>query len=120
MIDISPFEDSFEERSTNPSRHFHQALKEALLRKEQLSFYKKLSSDKFSRCNRQNHSSDKWTSCTSSATVDDFLERGRGKRERERKVHFDDVTFPLKSEGKARRLKIMRYLGLVAPVGSPF
>ncbi|CAJ1968844.1 unnamed protein product [Sphenostylis stenocarpa] len=118
MTDISPFENSFEERSANSSRDFHKALKQALKRKEQVNSY--LSSDRHSPCNQQNHSCDKWTSCTSSTTMDDFVLRGRGKRERKRKVHFDEVTFPLKSQKKSRRLKIMRYLGLVAPVGSPF
>ncbi|KAK7345472.1 hypothetical protein VNO77_16076 [Canavalia gladiata] len=120
MTDISAFEDSFEERSINPSKDFHKALKQALHRKEQLSSCRTLSSDRCSHCNQQNHSSDKWTSCNSSATVDDFLQRGRSRRERKREVNFDEVTFPLKSERTTRRLKIMRYLGLVAPVGSPF
>ncbi|OIW01573.1 hypothetical protein TanjilG_21153 [Lupinus angustifolius] len=117
---ISAFEDCFEERSTNPSCDFQEALKQALQRKEQLSSSRTLSSDRSTHSEQQDHSSDKWTSCTSSRIMDDFQERRRGKRERKRKVHFDEVSFPMKSERKARRLKIMRYLGLVAPIGSPF
>ncbi|RDY01118.1 hypothetical protein CR513_15593, partial [Mucuna pruriens] len=119
VTDVSSFEDSFEERSTNSSKDFHKALKLALKRKEQLSSCRILSSDKRSPRNQQNHSCDKWASCTSRET-DGFLLRGRGKRERKRKVHFDEVTLPLKSKRKARQLKIMRHLGLVAPVDSPF
>ncbi|KAK7267805.1 hypothetical protein RIF29_20484 [Crotalaria pallida] len=120
MTDISAFEDSFEERSTNPSEDFQEALKQAIQRKEQLSSCRTLSSDRSAHSDQQDRSSDKWTSCTSSTIMDDLQERRRGKRERKRKVHFDELSFPLKSERKVRRLKIMRYLGLVAPIGSPF
>lgn len=65
-------------------------------------------------------SSDKSTLSVSSGTGDDCLERGRGKRERKPKIHFDDIIFPLKPDTKVRRLRIMRYLGLIPPVGSPF
>ncbi|PON43749.1 hypothetical protein TorRG33x02_333050 [Trema orientale] len=65
-------------------------------------------------------SSDKSALSVSSRTEDDILEKGRGKRERKPKLHFDDITFSLKPERKVRRFRIMRYLGLTPPVGSPF
>ncbi|KAF7818679.1 PWWP domain-containing protein 2A-like isoform X1 [Senna tora] len=118
--DLSAFEDSFEERSSNPSKDFQDALKQALQRKEQLSSCRKLSPCRSVHSERQDHSSDKWATSTSSRTIDDLKERGRGKRERKRKLHFDEVASPSKLDRKARRLKIMRYLGLMAPVGSPY
>ncbi|KAL6998169.1 hypothetical protein U1Q18_008296 [Sarracenia purpurea var. burkii] len=69
---------------------------------------------------QRDQSPDKWNSSSSSRTENDSLMRRRGKRERKPKVHFDDVTFPLKSVRKVRRFRIMRFLGLAAPVGSPF
>ncbi|XP_061352622.1 uncharacterized protein LOC133297476 [Gastrolobium bilobum] len=120
MTDISSFEDSFEERSNNPSKDFQKALKQALERKTQLSSCQKLSPGSSAHSDQHERSSDKCTSPSSSRTIDDFQERRRGKRERKRKVHFDEVIAPMKSERKVRRLKIMRYLGLVAPIGSPF
>ncbi|PON35459.1 hypothetical protein PanWU01x14_336130 [Parasponia andersonii] len=65
-------------------------------------------------------SSDKSALSVSSRTEYDILEKGRGKRERKPKLHFDDITFSLKPERKVRRFRIMRYLGLTPPVGSPF
>ncbi|CAN6460690.1 unnamed protein product [Victoria cruziana] len=56
----------------------------------------------------------------SSRSEEDGDERGRGKRKRKPKLHFDETTFSAKSVKKLRRLRIMRYLGLVAPPGSPF
>lgn len=120
MTDISTFEDSFNERSNNPSEDFQQALKQALQRKTQLSSCQKLTPDRSTHSDQQERSSDKYTSTSTSRTTDDFQERRRGKRERKPKVHFDEVTYPMKSERKVRRLKIMRYLGLAAPLGSPF
>ncbi|KAK7396603.1 hypothetical protein VNO78_17729 [Psophocarpus tetragonolobus] len=118
--DISIFEDSFEERSNNPSEDFQQALKQALQRKAQLSSCQKVTPDRSAHSDFQDRSSDKCTSTSTSKTIDDFQARRRGKRERKPKLHFDEVTHPMKSETKGRRLKIMRYLGLAAPVGSPF
>ncbi|EXB75917.1 hypothetical protein L484_022594 [Morus notabilis] len=69
---------------------------------------------------QQDLSSDKSTLSVLSRTEDDFLERGRGKRKRKPKIHFDDIIFELKPERKIRRLRIMRYLGLTPPAGSPF
>ncbi|RVX11995.1 hypothetical protein CK203_009398 [Vitis vinifera] len=63
---------------------------------------------------------EKCISSCSSRTEDDSIERGRGKRKRKPKVHFDAVALPLKPARKVRRFRIMRYLGLIAPVGSPF
>ncbi|KAK4799196.1 hypothetical protein SAY86_024561 [Trapa natans] len=52
---------------------------------------------------------------------DESSERGRGKRKRKPKVHFDEeLDPPLKSVKKVRRLRIMRHLGLMAPLGSPY
>ncbi|XP_027352821.1 uncharacterized protein LOC113863437 [Abrus precatorius] len=120
VTDISTFENSFEERSNNPSEDFQLALKQALQRKAQLSSCQKLSPDRSAHSDQQERSSGKCTSTSTSRTIDDFQDRRRGKRERKPKVHFDEVTYPMKSERKVRRLKIMRYLGLAAPVGSPY
>lgn len=46
--------------------------------------------------------------------------RARSQRERKRKVHFDEVSCPVYTSRKVRRFKVMRSLGLAAPVGSPF
>ncbi|XP_062117394.1 uncharacterized protein LOC133831206 isoform X2 [Humulus lupulus] len=84
-----------------------------------------LSSELIKRSAASNHSdeqdfsSDKST-LSSNRAEDDIIERGRGKRERKPKLHFDDITCPLNPERKVRRLRIMRYLGLTPPVGSPF
>ncbi|KAH1195291.1 hypothetical protein GmHk_19G055849 [Glycine max] len=153
MKDISTFEDSFEDKSNNPSEDFQQALKKALQRKAQLSSCQKLTLDRSAHSDMQERSSGtilistlnyvvygedeeqashngsskvspeghyKCTSTSTSKTIDDVQEKRRGKRERKPKVHFDEVTYPMKSERKVRRLKIMRYLGLAPPVGSPF
>ncbi|KAL9332008.1 hypothetical protein ACSQ67_001618 [Phaseolus vulgaris] len=120
MTDISTFEESFEARSNNPSEDFQQALKQALQKKAQLSSCRKLTADSSPQSDMQERPFDKCPSRTTSKTIDDFQERRRGKRERKPKVHFDEVTYPVKSERKLRRLKIMRYLGLAAPIGSPF
>ncbi|KAH7842830.1 hypothetical protein Vadar_009622 [Vaccinium darrowii] len=69
---------------------------------------------------QRDQSPDKWNSSSSSRTESDCVERRRGTRERKPKVHFDEVTFPLRSMTKGRRYRIMRILGLAAPVGSPF
>ncbi|CAK9323137.1 unnamed protein product [Citrullus colocynthis] len=71
----------------------------------------------------QDQSCDKGSSSNSSRIEDNdlHLDRGRGKRERKPKVPFDEeMTISLKSTRKFRRMRIMRYLGLAAPVGSPF
>ncbi|XP_058212758.1 uncharacterized protein LOC131324696 isoform X3 [Rhododendron vialii] len=68
----------------------------------------------------RDRSPDKWNSSSSSRTESDCMERRRGTRERKPKVHFDEVNFSLKSMRKDRRFRIMRFLGLAAPVASPF
>ncbi|XP_065638694.1 uncharacterized protein LOC112038886 isoform X3 [Quercus suber] len=112
----------FEERSCNPMEDFQDALKQALQRKEYLSSCGQLfkSLDGLNHSDQQDQSSDKWTSSISSRAEHDFLVKGRGKRERKPKLQFDEVTFPLTSTKKVRRFRIMRYLGLSAPIGSPF
>ncbi|XP_075639610.1 uncharacterized protein LOC142611382 isoform X1 [Castanea sativa] len=123
--DLSLLEDvskCFEERSCNPMEDFQDALKQALQRKEYLSSCRQLfkSLDGLNHSDQQDQSSDKWTPSISSRAEHDFLVKGRGKRERKRKLQFDEVTFPLTSTKKVRRFRIMRYLGLSAPIGSPF
>ncbi|GMH09861.1 hypothetical protein Nepgr_011702 [Nepenthes gracilis] len=63
---------------------------------------------------------DKRRSTSLSQTEDEFQETGRGKRKRRPKIHFDELTSPIRTVKKFRRFKIMRHLGLAAPVGSPF
>ncbi|KAA8516600.1 hypothetical protein F0562_016894 [Nyssa sinensis] len=120
--DLSQFEDCFEERSCNPMEEFQDALKQALYTKEHRSSGRELigSTDQPNFPNLPDLSPDKWNSSSSSRTESDCLERGRGKRERKPKVRFDEVIFPLKSARKVRRFRIMRFLGLAAPIGSPF
>ncbi|XP_042485257.1 uncharacterized protein LOC122065520 [Macadamia integrifolia] len=114
--DLSEFEDCFEEKSCNPMESFQDALKQALHRKENTSSCRVLDESPDVQLDQ---SSEKWNASSSSRTEGEYLERGRGKRKRKPKVHFD-VTFPMKSVKKLRRFRIMRYLGLTAPVGSPF
>ncbi|KMZ62903.1 hypothetical protein ZOSMA_43G00840 [Zostera marina] len=66
--------------------------------------------------------SDKCNDSSSSRTNDDhnIHRRGRGKRIPKPKLHFDELTTPEKPIRKLRRIKIMRYLGLSPPAGSPF
>ncbi|KAL5709742.1 hypothetical protein ACHQM5_020395 [Ranunculus cassubicifolius] len=105
--DLSEFDECFEERSCNPMEAFQDALKQAL-HKEDLD-----SSPEKSRS--------KWSGSSSSREEDDYVERGRGKRKRKPKIHFDEVTTCSRSATKKmRRLRIMRFLGLTPPVGSPF
>ncbi|GAV58928.1 hypothetical protein CFOL_v3_02461 [Cephalotus follicularis] len=69
---------------------------------------------------QHDQSLNKWASSISSSNDGDFLGIERGKWDQKPKIHSNKVTFPLKSERKLRRYKIMRYLGLSAPIGSPF
>ncbi|KAI7998037.1 hypothetical protein LOK49_LG10G01576 [Camellia lanceoleosa] len=112
----------FEERSCNPVEEFQDALKQALRQRECQSLGKQFigSSDDPNCSRQQDQSPDKWNSSSSSRTESDCLERRRGKRERKPKVRFDEVTYPLQSVRKIRRFRIMRFLGLAAPIGSPF
>nr|XP_043612824.1 uncharacterized protein LOC122584825 [Erigeron canadensis] len=70
--------------------------------------------------NHHDQLSDRGDSSSSSRVGTGWTGRARSKRERKRKVHFDEVTCPLYTSRKVRRFKIMRSLGLAAPVGSPF
>ncbi|KAI3822543.1 hypothetical protein L1987_10134 [Smallanthus sonchifolius] len=96
VIDLSPFEECFEERRCNQAKEFQNALKQALQYKE--------------HHHDQLHERDNSPSSS----------RARSKRERKPKVHFDEVSRPLHTPRKVRRFRIMRSLGLAAPVGSPF
>ncbi|OWM69678.1 uncharacterized protein LOC116194139 [Punica granatum] len=91
--------------------------------KDRVGFRRQLfkSPDKKNISNQQQQSSGRMTSSNSTELEDESSERGRGKRKRKPKLHFDEESnLPLKSARKVRRFRIMRYLGLMAPVGSPF
>ncbi|KAM7255340.1 hypothetical protein ACFE04_020581 [Oxalis oulophora] len=65
--------------------------------------------------------SDKGASSLSSRTEGDLVEKVRRRSNRKRKPQSPEVTYPPNSENKyARRYKIMRYLSLAPPIGSPF
>ncbi|XP_057512997.1 uncharacterized protein LOC130795060 isoform X1 [Actinidia eriantha] len=114
--------ESFEERSCDPVEEFQDASNQTIQQRECQSMGKEfIESSDDTKCSiKRDQSPDQWNSSSSSRTEIDCLERRRGKRERKPKVHFDEVTIPLKSVRKVRRFKIMRFLGLAAPVGSPF
>ncbi|XP_026657590.1 uncharacterized protein LOC103698906 isoform X1 [Phoenix dactylifera] len=117
--DLSQFDHCLEERSKNPLEAFQDALKQAL------SKHARTSSRALSRrCSGEVKSSSQNDTCAdpsnSSRMKDDDIEEGRGKRKRKMKIHFDELSFPEKPPRRVRRLRIMRYLGLIAPVGSPF
>ncbi|KAK4766319.1 hypothetical protein SAY87_007961 [Trapa incisa] len=79
------------------------------------------SPDKKTFLNQMQNSSGGLTLSNSTELEDESSERGRGKRKRKPKVHFDEEqNLPLKSVKKVRRFKIMRHLGLMAPLGSPY
>ncbi|XVF07806.1 hypothetical protein REPUB_Repub06bG0171600 [Reevesia pubescens] len=122
--DLSMLEDCFEERSCNPVENFQDALKQALVqRKEHIKSCRRLpgSPDSSTYSDQQDRKSGKWTSSTSSKTGSNVVKQGGCKKDRKPTIHLYDATFPLKSgKGAARRLKIMRHLGLTAPMGSPF
>ncbi|KAJ8899727.1 hypothetical protein K2173_019426 [Erythroxylum novogranatense] len=65
-----------------------------------------------------NNSSSKWA--FSRITKGYLPKRGKVDRERKHEICFDEGAFPLNSVTQVRRFKIMRHLGLVAPIGSPF
>ncbi|XP_022746635.1 uncharacterized protein LOC111296534 [Durio zibethinus] len=121
--DLSMLEDCFDERSCNPMEKFQDALKQALVqRKEHIKSCMQLpgSPDSSTHSEQQDQKSGKWTSSTSSKTGTTLFKQGGSKKEQKPTIHLDDATFPLTSGKGARRLKIMRYLGLTAPRGSPF
>lgn len=120
--DLSLFDECFEERSCNPAKDFQNALKQALYCKEHIRSNKELFAfpDGPDCSNHLDQSPDKGNSSSSSRAGSDYIGRGRSKRERKPIARFDEVTYPLKSSKKLRRFRIMRFLGLAAPVGSPF
>ncbi|OVA17939.1 PWWP domain [Macleaya cordata] len=123
--DISHFDDCFEERSSNPLAAFQDALKQALHCEEHLSSCGQLDRKPEGLKSSSQHEQPSVAPSvicieSSSSRTEDSLEQGRGKRKRKPKIHFDEVTLPMKSTKKVRRFKIMRYLGLTAPIGSPF
>ncbi|XP_017977726.1 PREDICTED: uncharacterized protein LOC18598075 isoform X3 [Theobroma cacao] len=98
-------------------------LEDALVqRKEHIKSCRQLprSHDSSSHSDQQDRKSGKWTSSTSSKTGSNLVKQGGSKKEPKPTIHLDDATFPSKSAKGARRIKIMRYLGLTAPIGSPF
>ncbi|KAK9079341.1 hypothetical protein SSX86_001012 [Deinandra increscens subsp. villosa] len=113
-IDLSPFEECFEERRSNQAQDFQNALKQALHFKEHHRSCKDLSSSPEGADVLSHHDQLHERDNSSSSS------RARSKRERKPKVHFDEVSRPLHTPRKVRRYKIMRSLGLAAPVGSPF
>ncbi|XP_068646480.1 uncharacterized protein [Aristolochia californica] len=119
---LSRFDECFEKRSCNGKEEFQDALKHALHKVEQMSSCKHSyeSPDMWKGSTEKVPTSYKSNGSSSSRSEEDCDERGRGKRKRKPKVHFDDVRIPVKSMKKGRRLKIMRLLGLTAPLGSPF
>ncbi|XAR69165.1 hypothetical protein NMG60_11000653 [Bertholletia excelsa] len=119
--DLSPFDDCFEERISNQLEEFQDALKLALHKKEcHLSKLSCESSNDFDSTSQHDQSHDLWNSSSSSRADSPGKEQRRGKRMRKPKVHFDEVPHSLKSVRRVRRFRIMRSLGLAAPVGSPF
>ncbi|KAF5188739.1 hypothetical protein FRX31_021669 [Thalictrum thalictroides] len=131
---LSEFDECFEERSCNPMEAFQDALKQALRIKDQLVSSRQLDRSPDRLMDTSQHESDptlvyistpvaqsnKWIESSSSREEDGYHERRRGKRQRKPKLHFDEVSFHNKSIKRMRRLRIMRFLGLTAPVGSPF
>ncbi|XP_020091441.1 uncharacterized protein LOC109712335 isoform X3 [Ananas comosus] len=110
--DLSEFDCCYEERSKNPLKSFQEALKQALCKHSLAS----------SRNSPQRSSPELNNLVEYGKKLDlsECAEEGRGKRKKKRKIHFDELTFTQKSKRKDRRLRIMRYLGLSPPVGSPF
>eukprot|EP00257_Ricinus_communis_P016602 XP_015574829.1 uncharacterized protein LOC8283960 isoform X1 [Ricinus communis] len=120
--DISQLEYCFEERSCNTTDKFQDALKKALERKEDISSHGQLlgCSDGSKQTCQQNQSSGKRTSSISSRTESDYIGRRKSKRKEKFKICYDEVAFPPTAARKVRRFRMMRYLGLIAPTGSPF
>ncbi|KAK6942723.1 hypothetical protein RJ641_028100 [Dillenia turbinata] len=69
--------------------------------------------------NLQDQESEEKCNSSSSSRSEALSERGRGKRKPKPKIYFDEETFSMPAR-KVRRFKIMRSLGLTAPVGSPY
>ncbi|KAG0474659.1 hypothetical protein HPP92_014345 [Vanilla planifolia] len=117
--DLSEFINCFEERSKNPSEAFQDALGQALRKQNhERTRRRQVPCPLPTPSPTQNDLSN--TSVSSSTKDDIDKEQGRGKRKRKSKIPFDELAFPDNPTRKVRRLKIMRLLGLAAPVGSPF
>ncbi|XP_072982397.1 uncharacterized protein [Typha latifolia] len=122
VAELSEFDYCYEERSRNPLKLFQDALKQALDKHlhtnpgplpDGSSGEPKLST-------QNEHLFDTWNTSSASTTPDNCTEGGRSKRKRKMKIHFDELTLAEKPTRRVRRLRIMRHLGLIAPVGSPF
>ncbi|KAA3463912.1 thsA [Gossypium australe] len=145
--DLSMLEDCFEERSCNLMENFQDALKQAIVqRKKHIKSCRQLpgSPDPFLQSDRQDKKSGlccialisvskdwntdrirmltacKHASSLSSKTGSNLVRQVGNKKEGKPRIHLNGARFPLKSGEGPRRLKIMRYLGLTAPMGSPF
>ncbi|XP_020698523.1 uncharacterized protein LOC110111126 [Dendrobium catenatum] len=121
--DLSQFSNCFEERSQNPSEAFQDALKQALSKygNDRLRTSESRSAGEIRSPTQQDKSPDASKTSISSSSKDDHDEEGgRGKRKKKTKIHFDEMAVADNPARKIRRLKIMRLLGLAAPVGSPF
>ncbi|KHF98755.1 thsA [Gossypium arboreum] len=121
--DLSMLEDCFEERSCNLMENFQDALKQAIVqRKKHIKSCRQLpgSPDPFPQSDRQDKKSGKHASSLSSKTGSNLVGQVGNKKEGKPRIHLNGARFPLKSGEGPRRLKIMRYLGLTAPMGSPF
>ncbi|KAK6943904.1 hypothetical protein RJ641_025006 [Dillenia turbinata] len=77
------------------------------------------SPDGSNNSNLQDQESEEKCNSSSSGRLEALSERGRGKRKPKPKIYFDEETFSMPAR-KVRRFKIMRSLGLTAPVGSPY
>ncbi|GMI79975.1 hypothetical protein HRI_001666600 [Hibiscus trionum] len=124
--DLSMLEDCFEERSCNSVENFQDALKQAIVqRKEHIKSCRQFpgSPYSFSQSDRQDQkSAGKGASSISSKTCSNVVKVKQvgNKKEGKSTIRLDGTRHALKSGDGARRLKIMRHLGLTAPVGSPF
>ncbi|XP_042427199.1 DNA (cytosine-5)-methyltransferase 3B-like [Zingiber officinale] len=117
--DVSQFDQCFEERSKNPLQTFQDALKQALSKRAHLS--PKASPNRHLNGAKISYQPEKCDTWQSSRKTSNSLDvEGRGQRKRKVKVHFDEMSRMPTSKRKVRRLRIMRYLGLMAPIGSPF
>ncbi|XP_047311999.1 uncharacterized protein LOC124915342 [Impatiens glandulifera] len=94
-------------------------------KKVRRNFYKQTSDDDVDCLKltpeRSHIQEDKWDSSRSSRIESDGgPDTRRSKRDRKPRVHFDELSLPEKPTRKVRRYRIMRLLGLAAPIGSPF
>ncbi|TYH22094.1 hypothetical protein ES288_A04G099500v1 [Gossypium darwinii] len=121
--DLSMLEDVSIGFVYNLMENFQDALKQAIVqRKKHIKSCKQLpgSPDPFPQSDRQDKKSGKHASSLSSKTGSNLVRQVGNKKEGKPRIHLNGARFPLKSGEGPRRLKIMRYLGLTAPMGSPF